>query len=112
MFAKRYHPDNGCTGCQGRFDAVTKAYRVLSDAEKRPAYDAGYEQIRNRRWKLAFATAKTSNGNGKDQDIRNAVLSVLYVKRRNNPGEGSIGLWQLEKILGCPFRWLSNLSTS
>ncbi|RPJ11395.1 MAG: J domain-containing protein, partial [Deltaproteobacteria bacterium] len=31
MLAKRYHPDNGCTGCVDKFDVVTKAYQVLSD---------------------------------------------------------------------------------
>ncbi len=102
MFAKRYHPDNGCTGCVDKFDRVTKAYRVLSDPAKRAAYDAGYEQIQSRRWKLIAAAAPTSTGNGKDAEIRNALLSVLYIERRNDPTGSSVGLWQLEKILGWP----------
>ncbi len=103
LLAKRYHPDNGCSGCVDKFDMVTKAYGVLSDPAKRAAFDARYEQIRNRRWKLAAASRPLLNGNGnRDQEIRNAVLSVLYIERRNDPSAASIGLWQLEKILGWP----------
>ena len=103
LLAKRYHPDNGCSGCVDKFDMVTKAYGVLSDPAKRAAFDARYEQIRNRRWKLAAASRPSLNGNGnRDQEIRNAVLSVLYIERRNDPSAASIGLWQLEKILGWP----------
>ena len=102
MFAKRYHPDNGCTGCVDKFDRVTKAYQVLSDPAKRAAYDASYEKIQNRRWHLVSVASPSSNGNGKDAEIRNAVLSVLYIERRNDPACTSVGLWQLEKILGWP----------
>jgi len=103
LLAKRYHPDNGCSGCVDKFDMVTKAYGVLSDPAKRAAFDARYEQIRNRRWKLAAASRPSLNGNGnRDQEIRNAVLSVLYIERRNDPSAASVGLWQLEKILGWP----------
>ena len=102
MLAKRYHPDNGCTGCGEKFDTVTKAYRLLSDPVKRAAYDTGYEQIKYRRFKLISAAAPPSNGNGRDQETRNAILSVLYIERRNNPVNASIGLWQLEKLLGWP----------
>ena len=107
MLAKRYHPDNGCTGCMDKFDVVTKASQVLSDPAKRAAYDIRYEQIKHRRWKLASAVVPSSNGNGnRDQEIRNAVLSVLYIERRNDPSAASVGLWQLEKILGWPEKTL------
>lgn len=102
MFAKRYHPDNGCTGCIEKFDRVTKAYQVLSEPAKRAAYDAGYEKIQNRRWQLVSAASPSSKGNGRDAEIRNALLSVLYIERRNDPSGASVGLWQLEKILGWP----------
>ena len=93
MFAKRYHPDNGCTGCVDKFDRVTKAYQILSDPSKRAAYDARYGQIQRRRWELISAASPFSNGNGKDSEIRNALLSVLYIERRNDPAGTSVGLW-------------------
>jgi len=35
MFAKRYHPDNNGSGSVEKFEIVTKAYKVLSNPEKR-----------------------------------------------------------------------------
>lgn len=101
LLAKRCHPDNPGSGDAEKFDAITRAFRVISDPEKRAAYDAGYEQVKAQRLK---ALAKTSNGNGSSEDIhiRNTILSVLYIDRRNKPAESSVGLWQLEKLLGWP----------
>ncbi|MFO7709067.1 MAG: J domain-containing protein [Desulfobacterales bacterium] len=101
MLAKRYHPDNGCSGCVDKFDAVTKAFHVLSDPRKRAAYDVRYDQLQAGKWK-ANAAASPSNGSKEDHGIRKAVLSVLYIERRNNPAEASVGLWRLEKVLGWP----------
>jgi hypothetical protein len=30
------------------------------------------------------------------------MLSILYIERRQDPEHGSVGLWQLEKLLGWP----------
>jgi curved DNA-binding protein len=102
MFAKRYHPDNGCTGCIDKFDKVTKAYQFLSNPAKRAAYDVRYEEVQSRRWNVVSTASLSSNRNGKDAEIRNGLLSVLYIERRNDPTGASVGLWQLEKILGWP----------
>ncbi len=105
LLAKRYHPDNGCTGCVEHFDRVTQAYRVLSDPVKRAAYDARYEGIRARRFRLAAAAAPAAapgpNG-ARDRQIRHALLSLLYIERRNDPEKGSIGLWQMGQLLDLP----------
>jgi hypothetical protein len=106
MLAKRYHPDNGGSGNVERFDRITKAYHVLADPVRRAAYDIAYEQLQARRWKLVTASTPSAAGNGKDQGIRNAVLSILYIERRNDPLGASVGLYQLEKLLGWPERML------
>ena len=51
LLAKRYHPDNNDTGNSDKFNIITTAYRVLSDAEKRAAFDAKYENSRNKKLK-------------------------------------------------------------
>jgi curved DNA-binding protein len=43
LLAKRYHPDNKDTGDAQEFDTLVKAYRALSDPERRADYDAKYE---------------------------------------------------------------------
>ncbi|MFN9975214.1 MAG: DnaJ domain-containing protein, partial [Phycisphaerae bacterium] len=39
MLAQRYHPDHKESGDPDKFRRVIEAYRVLSDLEKRAAYD-------------------------------------------------------------------------
>ena len=103
MLAKRYHPDNSKSGSVEKFDRITKAYHVLADPVRRAAYDASYEDVQARRWKPADAAAPSNlSGNRHDREIRNALLSILYVERRDAPLEASVGLYQLEKLLGWP----------
>jgi curved DNA-binding protein len=99
--AKRYHPDNSHTGSVEKFDIITKAFKVLSDPEKRAAYDARHSENKKMIWK-ALSDKAPSNGNGNDKYIRKAILSVLYVDRRNNVSDSGIGIWHLEKLLNWP----------
>src|SRR5579871_3915344 len=43
ILAQRYHPDNAATGNDTAFRAITEAYSVLSDPEKRAAYDVNFQ---------------------------------------------------------------------
>ena len=99
--AKRYHPDNSHTGSDEKFNIITKAFKVLSDPEKRAAYDAKHGENKNLIWK-ALSEKKPSNGNGNDKHIRKSILSVLYVERRQKVADSGIGVWHLEKLLGWP----------
>jgi curved DNA-binding protein len=101
LLAKRYHPDNKDTGKAEKFQSLTAAYKTLSDAAKRAAYDANYEEARGRQWK-AISEASCSKGFDGDAHIRRLILSVLYVKRRESPSEAAIGSWHLEKTVGWP----------
>jgi curved DNA-binding protein CbpA len=103
--AQRYHPDNQETGDRSRFDAILQAHNTLKDPAKRAQYDIQHKNYSGVRWKLAEEA-----GNGKgiegDGDIQHKLMSVLYVKRRqdaNNPGVGSV---ELERLLGCPTKHL------
>jgi curved DNA-binding protein CbpA len=101
MLAKRYHPDNIQTGDAEKFNILYEAYRVLSDPEKRAAYDAKYEQIRESKLQI-YREASDSDGFENDDRIRQGVLSLLYVARRQDALNPGMGIMEFEKLLGCP----------
>lgn len=101
LLAKRYHPDNKQTGDADKFSLIYEAYQLLSDPEKRVAYDARYEQSRASRWKI-LDEASASDGFEADTRIRQCVLSLLYVARRQDALNPEMGIMELEKSLGCP----------
>lgn len=63
LLAKRYHTDNQRTGDADKFTMLSEAYQVLSQPEKRAAYDAKYEEGRALQWKI-FDEASPSEGVG------------------------------------------------
>lgn len=100
-FAMRYHPDNRDTGDESRFSEIVDAHNTLRDPVKRAQYDVQYKDHLNLRSEL---TAEAGNAKGIERDlaIQVKLLSLLYVKRRqdvNNPG---IGDSELERLSGCP----------
>ena len=99
--ANRFHPDNRETGDVDRFTEIVDAYEVLSSASKRAKYDLNYETVREARWKL-FNHESVRDNVGVDGRLRVALLSILYVVRRNNPAEPGVGTMELERLLQCP----------
>lgn len=103
--AKRYHPDNADTGSAEQFDLVMKAYRVLTDQEKRAAFDVVFQQQRGVQWKLAEEAADTDDLDS-DRLLRERLLSLLYVKRRRDLHNPGIGTMEIEKMLDRPQQML------
>ena len=101
LLAKRYHPDNNKTGNMDKFEIINNAYQILSTPEKRAAYDATYEEKKIHQWQ-AISNISSSEGYEKDLHSRRCLLSILYIKCRENPSDPGIGLWHLEKMLGWP----------
>jgi curved DNA-binding protein len=101
LLAKRYHPDNNLTGNADKFSIISQAYRVLSDPEKRAAYDAKYEGARAHQWKI-FSEMSSSESFENDKRIRHEILSILYIARRQDASNAGVGMWHLEKLLGWP----------
>ncbi|PBC04837.1 J domain-containing protein [Mesorhizobium sp. WSM3860] len=100
-FAMRYHPDNRDTGNESRFSEIVEAHNTLKDPVKRAQYDVQYRDHLSIRREL---TEEASDAKGLERDvvIQAKLLSLLYVKRRqdvNNPG---IGDEELERLSGCP----------
>jgi len=105
LLAKRYHPDNQNTGDPGKFDALVKAYRTLSDPETRAGYDAKYEAENSYQWNI-FSNMSPSEGAEEDRIIYQAILSMLYTARRRDAGNSGVGTFQMEKLLGVPEKYL------
>jgi curved DNA-binding protein CbpA len=100
-FAMRYHPDNQDTGDESRFSEILEAHNVLKDPVKRAQYDIQYKDHLNLRTELV-GEASNSTTIARDVVIQEKLLSLLYVKRRqdvNNPG---IGDTEIERLSGCP----------
>jgi curved DNA-binding protein CbpA len=104
--AQHYHPDNQNTGDRLRFDEILKAHDTLKDPVKRAQHDIQHKNHSGFRWKLA-EEASDSKGIERDVDIQNKLLSVLYVKRRQNISDPGIGNQELEGLLGCPAEHLA-----
>ncbi len=102
LLAKRYHPDNANTGDDVKFRALLEAYHILSDPEKRAAYDAGTEETQADRWKRFYEPTPASNGFAADSKLRRGILSILYTARRQNVLRPGVGIVHFENLLGCP----------
>ncbi len=105
ILVKRYHPDNRDSGNTKKFNEVMDAYRILSDPEKRAAYDVKYGQNRASVLKL-FDEASASDSFDSDRRVCEGILSLLYVSRRRDPDRGGVGVIQMERLLGCPSQHL------
>jgi len=105
ILVKRYHPDNRDSGNTKKFNEVMDAYRILSDPEKRAAYDVKYDQNRASVLKL-FDEASASDSFDSDRRVCEGILSLLYVSRRRDPDRGGVGVIQMERLLGCPSQHL------
>ncbi|MGP0070848.1 MAG: DnaJ domain-containing protein [Bryobacteraceae bacterium] len=101
LLAQRYHPDNKDTGDEKAFRALTDAYRVLSEPEKRAAYDVNLHAYRQVRWRI-FDQRQAAIGKVAEKSKRKGILDLLYTKRCNEPEKPTLNLHELEDLLGCP----------
>ena len=100
--AKIYHPDHSQTADLARFKDITSAYGVLRDPIKRAEYDERNHHVFQR------AASGPSPLGGIDQStvandatVHETILMYLYNLRRQNPGAGGAGDWQLIDLTGC-----------
>jgi len=99
--AMRYHPDNPSTGDRTRFDEIVEAHNTLKDPIERVQYDIEHKNRLASSLELAEEAGNT-NGFGRDVVIQDKLLSILYVKRRQDMKEPGIGEYELERLSGCP----------
>ncbi len=101
LLAKKYHPDNQISGNIDKFENINEAHQILMDPQKRAAYDATYEEKKNHQWQI-LSGLNSSEEYDDDNYQRRCLLSILYIKCRENPSDPGIGSWQLEKMLAWP----------
>jgi curved DNA-binding protein CbpA len=101
FLAHRYHPDNAETGDRLRFDVIVEAHNTLRDPVKRAQYDIQHKNQSGFRRKLA-EEAGDGNGMARDVDVQEKVLSILYVRRRQDTGNPGVDDFSLERLSGCP----------
>ncbi|MBI5087241.1 MAG: DnaJ domain-containing protein [Acidobacteria bacterium] len=101
MLASRYHPDNPRTGDIDRFLLLTKAYRILSNAEAKADYDVEY--LAKRLQPLGvFGLKEFELGIDGEANRRMGVLCLLYNRRRSNPDRPGVSVLELETMMTFP----------
>lgn len=101
LLAQRYHPDNQETGDADRFALILQAFKVLSDPEMRAQFDVHHQAQKSVKWKL-FDAKEAAGGVMSDKEIRFGILGILYNKRRRDPDNPSIAMFEVEDLLGIP----------
>jgi curved DNA-binding protein CbpA len=102
LLAQRFHPDNQETGSESRFRAITEAYHVLSDPERRARYDATHERQQRDRWRMVSHSEEIDHDFVAEERLRLAVLEIVYTKRRLEPDTPGVFPIDLEKMTGRP----------
>lgn len=99
--AQRFHPDNPDTGDEAWFKVLVRAYERLSDPQRRAAYDAKRPARQQARWKI-FERAEAARGIEAERRKRHGILSLLYIRRANDPEHPAMGVHEFEQLLACP----------
>jgi hypothetical protein len=106
IMAARFHPDNPRTGNVERFLLMKRAYHVLSDPERRAAYDALYCEVERKPLPI-FEMREFIDGVEGEKNRRLGVLSLLYHHRRINVSKPGVSLLELEQRMALPREYLA-----
>lgn len=101
--AQRFHPDNRDQGNAEAFRKLAEAYQVLSDPQKRAAYDAHHGRRRSSMPEERFEPpANPTQTVDQEKNKRQQILGLLYSKRLASPGQPSLSLRELEVLMSIP----------
>jgi len=99
--AARYHPDNKETGNLERFLKVNEAFKVLSDPEKRKAFDSTYKTKKENPLPV-FLTKEFTEGVDGEINRRIGLLCLLYTQRRINQILPALSVLEIEQVMFIP----------
>ncbi len=105
VLAQRYHPDNRETGNDLLFRRVVEAHNVLSNEERRAAYDVRLASSDKVRFKI-FDSLESTQGVQAEIRKRKGVLRLLYTKRLTDPTQPAMRGREFAEMLGCPIEHL------
>jgi DnaJ-domain-containing protein 1 len=105
VLAQRYHPDNHETASERRFRQVVSANAILSDPEKRAAYDVKLATQDKTRFRI-FESAQSAEGVQAEIRKRQGILRLLYTKRLTEPQDAALRGRELVEMLGVPIEHL------
>ena len=100
--AQRFHPDNLETGNAETFRGISLAYEVLGDPGRRAVYDREHRRARRREAIGVAEPPPDSPPLQNETQRREQVLKLLYRRRLAHPDQASLGLRDLENLLGVP----------
>jgi curved DNA-binding protein CbpA len=103
--AKRSHPDSQGGGNPELFRQLVKAHDVLTDPEKRAAYDVKYQEYWDRKWKIVRQAANGPSSLD-TKEARDRILTLLYVQRRTDPQHPGMGELELARMLRLPVEFM------
>lgn len=101
QLAKRYHPDNKRTGDDSKFRILAEAYSVLSDQQKRAAYDDIHKTSDPHESTINFNASETRDAEA-EKRVHQVILIIFYMARKQNVVKPGVGLIELEKLVGLP----------
>jgi curved DNA-binding protein CbpA len=101
LVASRFHPDNQDSGDLDRFLRVKTAFEVLSDEQRRKAFDEEL-RIHNKEPLPVFLSREFTNGVSGEHNRRLGMLCLLYNQRKLNPIVPSLSILQLERLMFMP----------
>jgi uncharacterized protein YbaR (Trm112 family) len=101
VLAQRYHPDNRETGDQDKFRQVVDAHNVLTNRERRAAYDVQLADEDKGRLRI-FESLESTQGVQAEMRKRQGILRLLYTRRLTDPYSPAMRGRELSDMLGCP----------
>ncbi len=105
VLAQRYHPDNLDTGNAERFHQITEAHTVLTDVERRAAYDVRLAAEDRGRLRI-FDSIDSTQGVQAEIRKREGILRLLYTRRLVEPHDPSMRARDFANMLACPIEHL------